>query len=356
MNAFVDKVIRADVRALSAYQVLDATGMVKLDVMENPYRLPEWLAKEVATVVQDVAMNRYPIPTAPELRSLMRGIVGAPDGTEILLGNGSDEVILNITQAVSNIGAKVLAPVPAFPMYKAYAMISHMPFIGVPLRADFTLDLELTLAAIKEHQPALVWLAYPNNPTGNLYPEAAVDAIIKAAPGLVVLDEAYQPFAKHTYMHRLHEFDNLLVMRTFSKIGLAGLRLGYVVGAPAWIQELDKVRAPYNVNVLTQAIAHTLLLHKSVLDAQCAAINSERERAMHALQAVKGVTTFPSAANFILARVNDAPKVYAALKESNVLVKSFHGAHPLLAHCLRLTIGTPDETSQLIAALTKACA
>jgi histidinol-phosphate aminotransferase len=355
MNAFVEKTIRPDIRPMQSYPVHDATGMVKLDVMENPYRLPDALAAEVAEVVKQVAMNRYPIPTAPALRALMREVLGIAPHHELLLGNGSDECITYVTQAIAKPGAKVLSPVPTFPMYKMNAQFNHLEFIGVPLNIDLSLNLDAMLAAIAEHQPALTWLAYPNNPTGNAFPEAAVEAIIRAAPGLVIVDEAYQPFAKKTFLNRIDDFENLVVMRTFSKIGFAGLRLGYVVGSPAWLNEFDKLRAPFNINVITQAVAHKLLQHKHVFDAQCEAINVERERVFPLLAAMPGVVPHPSAANFILARVKSAPQVLEGMKTERVLVKSFHGAHPLLENCLRITIGTPEENNAMLAALRKYC-
>ncbi len=355
MNAFIEKTIRPDIRPMQAYPVHDATGMVKLDVMENPYQLPEWLAEEVAQVVKQVAINRYPVPTAPALHAVMRDVLGIAPHHALLLGNGSDECITYITQTLAQPGVKVLSPIPAFPMYKMNAQFNHLEFIGVPLNADFSLNLETTLALIAQHQPALTWLAYPNNPTGNLFSDAEMEAIIRAAPGLVIVDEAYQPFAKKSFIDRIDEFDNLVVMRTFSKIGFAGLRLGYLVGAPAWLSEFDKVRAPFNVNVLTQAVAIKLLQNKQVFDDQCDTTNAERERLFPLLSSTPGVTPFPSAANFILARVKSAPQVFADMKAEGVLVKSFHGAHPLLDNCLRLTIGSPAENDAMLAALRKCC-
>jgi histidinol-phosphate aminotransferase len=226
-----------------------------------------------------------------------------------------------------------------------------MRYVGVPLRADFTLDLEVMLAAIETHRPALVFVAYPNNPTGNLFPEDDVARIVAAAPGLAVIDEAYQPFAQQSFMPRLGELPNLVVMRTVSKLGLAGVRLGYAAGPPEWIRELDKVRPPYNVGVLTQAVAERVLAHADVLEAQACAIREERGRLQAALVTMPGVTVFPSAANFLLVRVPDAPAAFAGLKARRVLVRSFHGAHPLLQHCLRITVGTPEENAALLAAL-----
>jgi histidinol-phosphate aminotransferase len=351
MNAFIDRTIRPDIRPMSAYPVSDATGLIKLDVMENPHRLPEWLAQELGNVVRDVALNRYPIPSADALQARMRAVLGIAPHHALLLGTGSDECISNITQSVSQPGATVLVPMPAFPMYKMSAIFNRLNFVGVSLRSDFSLDMPATLAAIAEHKPALTWLAYPNNPTGNIYADHEVDAIIRAAPGLVVVDEAYQPFAKRSYLHRIDEFENLVVMRTFSKIGFAGLRLGYTVGAPEWIKEFDKLRSPFNLSVLTQAVAEKLLQHKDVFDAQCETLNAERERMFPLIAQV--AQPFPSCANFILARVKNAPAVFEGMRSAGVLVKSFHGAHPLLENCLRLTIGTAAENDAMLAALRK---
>jgi histidinol-phosphate aminotransferase len=207
------------------------------------------------------------------------------------------------------------------------------------------------LAAIAEHQPALTFIAYPNNPSGNLFPEADVLRILHAAPGLVVLDEAYHAFAQKSFMQRLAQHPNLIVMRTLSKSGMAGLRLGYAAGSPAWMHEFDKVRPPYNVNVLTQLVAERLLAHGEVLARQAAAIRGERGRLQAEFARMDGVTAFQSDANFLLARVPDADKVFAGMKERGVLVKLLHGSHPLLAQCVRITVGTAEENTQCLAAL-----
>ena len=352
------KVIRPEVQAMHAYPVPDATGMVKLDVMESPYRLPESLAAEVGQVVSKLAMNRYPVPSATELRALIREVMQVPSGCDVLLGNGSDECIQYITAALAREGALVMAPAPSFAMFSMYAFLYRLRFVGVPLREDFTLDTEAFLAAMAREKPALVWIAFPNNPTGNAFPVADVERIIRAAPGLVVIDEAYQPFAGMTFMPRLTEFENMVVLRTVSKIGMAGLRLGYVCGRPEWIGSFDKTRSPFNINVLTEAVAIKLLQNKKVLDAQAAKVLEERERVRAELAHLAGLTVFPSAANFLLARVagakGGASRAFQRLKEQGVLVKDFPGGHPLLENCLRLTIGTSEENRILIAALREA--
>jgi len=319
--------------------------------MENLFTLPAELAREMGERLAAVPVNRYPDPAAPRLRQRLREAMGIPEAMGLMLGNGSDEVIQIVTLALARPGAVVLAPEPSFVMYRLIATALGLSYVGVPLRADFSLDEAAMLAAIREHSPALVWLAYPNNPTGNLFDRDAMLRIIGAAPGLVAVDEAYYAFSGGaTFLGELGRHPNLLLVRTVSKLGLAGLRLGLAAGPLEWIAELDKLRPPYNVNVLTAAAAELLLERREVFAAQTAALVAERARLEHGLDRL-GVARFPSAANFVLARLPDGPAGFEGLKARGILVRNFHGAHPLLAHCLRLTVGTPDENAQLLDAL-----
>jgi len=348
----VQKIIRPDVLAMTSYPVPDATGLVKLDAMENPYRLPDALAARLGERLAAVALNRYPAPRPLALVEKLKRAMKVPAGCDVLLGNGSDEIISIIAVACARPGAKVLAPVPGFVMYQMSARLAHLEFIGVPLTRSLQLDVVAMLAAIAEHRPAVIYLAYPNNPTGTLFEDAVVERVIRAATeSLVVIDEAYQPFAEKTWMPRAAEFDNMVVMRTVSKLGLAGIRLGYLAGRPAWLAELDKVRPPYNVNVLTQATLDFLLDHIDVLDAQAAEVRGERARLATAVAALPGTTVFPSAGNFLLVRVPDATATFEALLAARILIKNVSHMHPLLANCLRLTVGSPAENAQLLAAL-----
>ena len=352
------KVIRPEIQAMHAYPVADATGLVKLDLMESPYGLPPELAAEIGKIVSQLSLNRYPVPTAQRLRALIRDVMQVPAGCEVLLGNGSDECIQYITATVAREGAVVMAPAPSFGMFSMHAFFYRLRFVGVPLREDFSFDADAFLAAMEKEKPALVWIAYPNNPTGNAFPVADIERVIRAAPGLVVIDEAYQPFAGGTFMPRLAEFENLAVMRTVSKIGMAGLRLGYVCGRPDWIEAFNKARSPFNINVVTEAVAIKLLENKKVLDAQAARVLAERERLRPELERMPGLTVYPSVANFFLARVKGptgaGTRAFESLKQQGVLVKDFSGGHPLMENCLRLTIGTPEENRILVAALREA--
>jgi histidinol-phosphate aminotransferase len=357
MQPTVEQLIRPEIRALSAYHVPESAGLVKLDAMENPYDWPEALKTEWLEVMRGVSINRYPNPLAPELQSALRLSMGIPEDQGLLLGNGSDELIQLLALAGAQPGLKVLSLEPGFVMYRMIARFAGMDHIGVPLLSDsFDLDLPTVLKAIERERPVLTFVAYPNNPTGNLFDQQDVIEIVESAPGLVVVDEAYAPFTDSSFLTRLGEWSNLLVMRTVSKMGLAGLRLGYLAGAPEWLNEIDKIRLPYNINSLTQASAAFALKHRSIFDGQTASIRKERTRLYDALCAIDGLRPYPSEANFILLRLpaGSADRTYAGLKSRGVLVKNLHGAHPLLADCLRVTVGAPEENRALLSALKAA--
>lgn len=357
MSKSARDLVRPEVLAMRAYSVEPSPGMVKLDAMENPYRLPAPLARAMGDRLAAVAINRYPDPAAEGLKAALRRAMGIPAGLGLVLGNGSDELIQMLSLALARPGAVALAAEPSFVMYRMSAQVAGMRYEGVPLRSDFTLDEAALLEAIDRHQPALIWLAYPNNPTGNLFPREAVLRIVEAATGLVAVDEAYYPYSGGaTLMDEVGRHPNLLLIRTASKLGLAGLRLGVATGPADWIAELEKLRPPYNVNVLSAAAAELLLAHSDVLEGQAGAIVAERARLEAALDALAGVLRFPSSANFVLVRVADAPRAFDALKGRGILVRNLHGSHPLLANCLRLTVGTPDENAKLIEALASALA
>ena len=356
--SLIDQIIRPDILALSPYHVQHADGFLKLDAMENPYQLPAQLRAQLGERLADVAMNRYPVPSYTALKNNICARLGVPSGFDIVLGNGSDELISMVSVACAKPGAKVLAPIPGFVMYAMSAQLAGLEFIGVPLRADLTLDLPAMLAAIAQHRPAITYLAYPNNPTGTLFDADDIVTILNAIgdTGVVIVDEAYQPFAQASFMPRLAEFANLLVMRTVSKLGLAGIRLGYMAASAALLTEFDKVRPPYNINVLTQAAAEFVLDHADILDAQAATLRAQRTLLAAALAALPAVEVFPSAANFLLIRVQgagiDADAVFSNLLSRKVLIKNVSKMHPLLQNCLRITVSTPAENAQFLAAFT----
>jgi len=351
--------IRPEIQRLSAYAVPEVGEVVKLDAMENPYAWPEpdlrsgWL-----DALASVRANRYPDPRARALVERLRRHWAVPASQHVLLGNGSDELIQLLTMAVARPGAKVLVPEPTFVMYRMIATFCGVECVGVPLGDDFGLDTDALIDAIEAHDPAIVWLAWPNNPTGNLWPREAIERVLAHARGLVVVDEAYQPFAQDSLVGDLERWPHLAVLRTMSKLGLAGLRLGALVGAPDWLDEIDKLRLPYNVNGVTQASVAFALDHFDRLEAQAATIRQERERLYGRLAGLPGVTAYPSAANFVLVRVpaGRASQVHTDVLERGVLIKKLDGAHPQLTDCLRVTVGTPEQNEQLIEAMGQALA
>ena len=353
MTKNVTKWIRPQISALAAYHVPDAAGLLKLDAMENPYRWPEPMIDEWLSVLKEVELNRYPDPAADELKGLLRSCFAIPSPAAVLLGNGSDELIQMILMAVSGRERVVMSVEPSFVMYRMIATFLEMPYVAVPLAADFALDKIAVLNAIQQHQPAVIFIAYPNNPTGNLFPEQDILDIISATDAIVVVDEAYFSFADASFMQQVMQYENLLVMRTVSKMGLAGLRLGYMAGSPALLNEFDKVRLPYNINVLTQASTQFALRHIDVLNGQTEQIKIDRETLFQALSEIDDLTVYPSAANFILFRTanGQADKIFNGLKAQRVLIKNMHKANTDLADCLRVTVGTVEENAKFLAAL-----
>lgn len=346
-------IFRREVLAVSAYKVADARGLIKLDAMENPYNWPEELVDRWLETLKLCELNRYPDPTAKQLSRTIRTQNKIADGLEIVLGNGSDEIIQMLLMALPPT-ASVLAPQPSFVMYQQISQSLGLNFINVPLQSEsFALDLAAMLNTITEQQPTIIFLAYPNNPTGNLFSTEAIDKILTVSKGLVVIDEAYAPFANASYLDALTKYDNLLVMRTVSKLGLAGLRLGYLVGAPAIIEELDKIRLPYNINILTQATAQFALEHHDMFDQQCQLICAERSRIFEQLSHLDGITPYPSSANFILLKTptDKATDIFTAIKQQGVLIKNMSPQNGLMTDCLRVTIGKPEENDAFLTAL-----
>ena len=354
LQAIMNRVVRTDIQGLHAYAVQPSAGLVKVDTMENPHRLPEALQQALGERLGRVAINRYPAQRTDDLAAALARHAGLPEGNALMLGNGSDELISLLSLACAVPGAVFMSPLPSFVMYGLSAALQGVRFVGVPLTADFELDEAAMLAAIEQHRPALLYLAYPNNPTANLWDDAVIERLIDAVgrhQGLVVLDEAYQPFAERDSMGRLRRHAHVLVMRTMSKFGLAGVRIGYLMGRQALIGEFDKLRPPFNISVLNAEAGLFALEHADEYARQAGLIRSERERLYRALQNLPGVRPYPSQANMVLARVPDAAATFAGMRQRGVLVKNVAALHPLLAHCLRITVGTPDENTLTLAAL-----
>ncbi|MGQ0657024.1 MAG: histidinol-phosphate transaminase [Chromatiales bacterium] len=358
MTERIRRWVSLPVQALTAYPVPDAEGFIKLDAMENPYGWPSTLISEWLDRLRRAPVNRYPDPEARELKARLRRYLDVPDNVSIMLGNGSDELIQIMAEAVAGQGRTILAPEPTFVMYRLIAEVLGFRFVGVPLRGpDFALDVGAMCDAIDTHRPALVFLASPNNPTGNLFERADMETIIERAPGAVVIDEAYYPFAGESWLHELPRHANVLVMQTLSKAGLAGLRIGLLAGAAEWLDQFNKVRLPYNINILSQLSATFILDHQQFLREQAEQIRRDREQLYGRMHSVPGCEVWPSRANFLLFRARaGARAVFERLKARKVLIKCLDGSHPLLKECLRVTVGTPGENALFLEALAHAAA
>ena len=347
------KIIKPAVLKAMAYHVPNAEGLIKLDAMENPYAWPKEIKEAWSDYLSQAELNRYPDASVSELRTRLKKNLSLPENISMMFGNGSDELIQIILLALNKTSNVVMAPEPTFVMYRLLSTMLELDFIGVPLNNDFSLNVPAMLDTIKEKQPAVIFLSWPNNPTGNTFEQESLEEIISIAPGLVVIDEAYHVFAQKSMMSSLQKYPNVLLMRTLSKLGLAGLRLGILFGTSEWITELEKLRLPYNIGTLNQLSASFIIDNIDVLEQQAAQIRDNREELFNALKNINGVEAWESEANFILFRVSDpgADKVHQELLNNKILIKKLHGSHPLLENCLRVTIGTAEENKAFLSCL-----
>lgn len=332
--------IRPGIRSLPAYQVAESSGMIKLDAMENPYPLPEALKKEWLKQLEDVQVNRYPDSRTTALRKKIAAL-DSLKAEQVLLGNGSDEIIQMLLIAVEQGACAVVSP--SFTMYDLISRWLNRPVSTVPLGSDFSLDPARFLKVCAREKASIAFLACPNNPTGNMWPKETLREITSNFNGIVVIDEAYAAFAEASYTDLIAS--NVLILRTFSKLGWAALRLGYILGHPEAIAHLEKIRLPYNINSLTQASANVFLDHYSEFENQAKTICEERSRMYKALQRMSRVEVFPSQANFLLFRIAGADKIFHKLYARKILIKNLHSPNGLLKNCLRLTIGLPEENN-----------
>ncbi|MDX2478327.1 MAG: histidinol-phosphate transaminase [Gammaproteobacteria bacterium] len=353
-----DRWVREAIKQQSSYHVPPSGDYIKLDAMENPWPMPAEINQAWRESLANIHLNRYPDPQATDLAPRLRSVMNIPEDAGMMLGNGSDELIQVILMTLAGDDVTVLAPTPSFVMYEVLARACDLDYVGVPLQQDFSLDMTAMREAIATHQPAVIFLASPNNPTGAAFRRSDIEEILQLAPGLVVVDEAYQPFVTADdvgFMPRLADYPDLIVMRTLSKVGLAGIRLGLIAGHPDWMNELDKLRLPYNINTLTQATAAFAIDHWSVFSGQIKAICEQRERVFASLSSMQGVQLWPSETNFILFRVfeNQAESIHAGLINKGILIKCLHRAGSALDNCLRVTIGRQDENDAFLSALSE---
>jgi histidinol-phosphate aminotransferase len=350
--------LRPGIRQVAALRLFDygsaGVPLARLDCNELCLPPSESELARYRDALAGVALQRYPDVSGSPLRAALARRWGvSPD--EILLGNGSVELIALLMVALgSSPDAAVLFPDPSFPQYEIIAHTHGLRPVSVPLRADFQLDEERCLAALARERPVLSLFASPNNPSGNRFDAATLLRLAASTDGAFVVDEAYADFGRATLIARRAEVPSLLILRTLSKIGLAGLRLGALIGPPELIAALDRVRLPWNVNAVSLAIACAALADPAALDARLASVVLWRRELELELRAITGLHVYPSDANFLLVRsVKPASQVEQRLVAKGVIIKNV--SRPgLLDGCLRITVGTPEENQRLVAALRAA--
>ncbi len=347
--ADIEKILHSipqTVLASSAYDASRPECRIKLDGNESPFDISAEVRERIIAAAQSVKLNRYPDPDCEWLRGVISEQTGVSPGG-IVFGNGSDELIQMALTAFCGASENVLVPTPTFSMYALTAANLGKNVFHESLDGAFDLDERAMLRSIKLHNPDIVFLASPNSPTGNLLSQAKVESVIAAAPGLVVVDEAYFHFCGKTHIDLMEKYENLAVMRTFSKIGLAAIRLGFLLMRPELAVQMSKIRLPYNINSLTQAAARVFFEDQTAFEKNVRIIVAEREKMFDSLRSIDGIKVFPSDANFFLIRFPDpaaAQKVHCELINKSILVRNFPEGD--ISCCLRVTVGLAAENRE----------
>ncbi len=346
---FIEQWLRSDIKNIDAYHVPVSKDMIKLDAMESPFGVPEELNAEFLKCIEQSEVNRYPEADPSELKDTLKSLMDIPDEFGVLLGNGSDELIQLLALACSK-DDLIMSFEPSFVMYELVSKYVNLDYFGVQLDSNFDIKLSEALLVIEREKPKIIFIAYPNNPTGNCFDYDAIIEIIKSTNIMVILDEAYYAYSDTSFLSEISNFPNLLVLRTISKIGFAGLRLGLLIGDQETIAQLNKLRLPYNINVLTQTSANFLLQDKQRIINNAQIIIEERRRLSHELSLFSKFKVYPSQTNFILVHSEDAHSLHAALKENGILIKGFPKGSKL-SDFIRISVSEPVENNILIDAI-----
>ena len=356
VQALADNILPQRIRLLSNYKVQPHNGLIKLDAMESPYSWDNSLERAWLASLADCAVNRYPDAECRQIKQKFRELLQLSQDYDLLFGNGSDELIQLLLLSLYRPGETLVDLSPGFVMYRHIAKTIGYDYLSVDLNGDFTINLEQTKQAIDQYQPKLIFIARPNNPTANAFDKMVVEAIIQSSNGLVIIDEAYSGFCQDDCLDFICHYPQVLIMRTMSKMGLAGLRFGFLIGHKTWINQFNKVRLPYNINSLTQRSMAFALEHNDIIQQQSAKICQDRDALYQELAQIADFTVFPSQTNFITLRSHKvtANVLSAHLLADGILIKNLDGAHPLTSQCLRISIGTEAENRQLLSSLKQA--
>jgi histidinol-phosphate aminotransferase len=348
--------IKPAVRALRGYTLAPHRASLKVNQNENPWDAPDRIKEEVLRRFTERKWSRYPEFVPAELHERLAAFAGwKTDG--VLAGNGSNELIQASLMVTMAPGKRVLISEPTFLLYQQIATVLGGEVESVPLTHGLQYDTEALLKAVEVTQPDVTIICSPNNPTGCLIDDDALRALLGAARGLVIVDEAYHEFSEHTVVPLLHEYKNLIVLRTFSKaMAFAALRLGYLLAAPELASEIRKAVLPYSVNVFAQIAAKVAMEHYDTeLRPLVRQIIAERERLFRELSSVKSLTPVSSKANFMVVKsATDPRRIFTELLAHDILVRDVSG-YPMLRDYFRFSFGKPEENDQILNAIREIC-
>ncbi len=344
------KLIQGNVLSLKPYHVESTDCEIKLHANENPFPPSKELLELFSTSIQKLQLNRYPDPDSRALKDSIADRLGL-EIKHLVIGNGSDEIILFLLQVFCREGDTIAFPDPTFAMYSIIAQSLGIKSVRISLDSYWDFSADVILQSAEENNSKIIFLSYPNNPTGNCFSDTQVKKVIESFQGIVVIDEAYHDFSRKSFVNQIEEHNNLVVLRSLSKIGLAALRVGFGVADPLVINEINKVRLPYNSNTISQVFAEHLIINFEAVQTQIDSILDERQRLLGELHKIESVTAFPSDSNFILFKTkHPAGSIFAFLAKNGILVRNL-SSHPKLNNCLRVTVGTKSENDRFLSKL-----
>ncbi|MDQ3987106.1 MAG: histidinol-phosphate transaminase [Actinomycetota bacterium] len=342
---------RPELGEIQPYAAPQPPARVRLNTNESPHSPPAEVVEEILSAARDLELNRYPDSDATELFRALADHLGT-SLESLWIANGSNEILLHLFLAFGGPGRTCLTFEPTYSLHSTIPRLAGTSLVKAERTENFVVDVEAAVALVREAGPDIVMLCSPNNPSGGVEPLGTTELLLQETPGLVVVDEAYIDFADKgdSALRMLDRYENLVVVRTFSKAWrLASMRLGYMVADPRVAGEMSRVRLPYHLAGVTQAAGRAVLEHIDAMAKSIEAIRKERDRLVPELGAL-GATVYPSKANFILFRVDDATRVWNALLDKGVLVRNYSG-HRLLRGCLRVTVGLPEENDAFVSAI-----
>jgi histidinol-phosphate aminotransferase len=344
--------VRGTIKDLKAYHVENLSQGTKLHANENPYPPSPELLEKILRQLGTLELNRYPDPDCKDLKNSISNKTSVST-EQIIIGNGSDELIQYLMQVVCDEGDTIAFPDPTFAMYGITAKCLGLNPVSFPLNDNWDFDANTALEVLATKKARIVFISYPNNPTGNCFNEQEIQRVIEQFKGIVVLDEAYQDFSGRSFLKQMEKHNNLVLLRSLSKIGLAGLRVGYGIFPIELAEQVNKVRLPYNSNSVSQWVATALLNDFALVQNQIDSIVDERDRLMEELSKLSSITVYSSNSNFILFQDSkDGDHLFDELKKNGILLRNL-GSHPRLKNCLRVTIGTKNENDQFLNQLRK---